>query len=95
MILLQSNYRCICGATFKATEVRVALSEVLAFCKVCAKEIEKQERAKKRRTEIAEVSLRSFAIAFFEKIGCAVGVTVGTLVDIFVKFFKKSGSFFL
>ena len=85
----ESNYHCTCGATFKANEVRTALNEVLVFCKVCAKEIEEQERARKRRTEISEVSLRSFASAFFEKLGYAFGVTVGTLVETFVKFFKE------
>ena len=86
----KSNYHCSCGASFYATEVRTALTEVLVFCKVCAKEIEEQERTKKRRVELADASLRSFAAAFFEKLGYTFGVTIGTLIEIFVKFFKGS-----
>ncbi len=84
----ESSYHCPCGASFHANEVRTALSEVLVFCKVCAQEIEGQERAKKRRSELADASLRSFASAFFKQLGCAFGVALGSLVEAFVKFFK-------
>lgn len=83
-----SNYHCSCGATFKAKEVQGALTEVLAFCRACAVELKEQELAKARRKELSEASLRNFATAFFEKLGYTFGVTLYTLIETFVKFFK-------
>lgn len=84
----ESIYHCTCGATFRADEVSTALTEVLVFCKVCANEIEEQEKAKKIRSDITDASLKSFAISFFEKLGYSFGVAVGTLIETFVKFFR-------
>lgn len=76
-----SMYYCTCGSVFKATDVREALTEVLACCKVCAEEIAAREAARKRRDSLSEVSLRAFLSSFFEKIGYAFGVTIETIIE--------------
>ena len=76
-----STYYCTCGSSFKATEVRAALMEVLACCRVCAEEIAAREAAKKKREALSEASLRSFLDSFFERIGYSFGVAIGTIIE--------------
>ncbi len=84
-----STYYCTCGSAFEATDVRTALSEVLACCKVCAEEIAAQEAAQKRRESLSEVSLRSFLSSFFERIGYAFGVAIGAIIEAVTTYILK------
>lgn len=84
-----STYFCTCGSSFSASEVHSTLLEVLACCKVCAEEIAAQNSARKKRDEISEISLRAFLSKFFEQIGYAFGVAIGTIIDSVTAFLLK------
>lgn len=84
-----TTYYCTCGSAFKATEVRTALIEVLACCRVCAEEIVAQQQAQKKREKFSEISLKSFLSKFFEQLGYSFGVAIGTIIDAVTKYILK------
>ena len=84
-----STYYCSCGSAFKAEDVRSALIEVLACCRLCAEEIAAQDIARKKRESLSETSLRAFLSKFFERIGYAFGVAVGTIIDAVTTYLLK------
>ncbi|MBQ9886651.1 MAG: hypothetical protein IJM37_07330 [Lachnospiraceae bacterium] len=84
-----SKYYCSCGNVFSAKSVKNTLIEVLAYCKVCAEELEAQRYAKETRKRIADDSLRGFLNAFLEKIGYGLGVAVETIINTVISYFLK------
>lgn len=84
-----STYYCTCGSSFTAEEIHSTLLEVLACCKICAEEIAAQDSARSKREKISEISLRAFLSKFFEQIGYAFGVAIGTIIDSVTAFILK------
>lgn len=79
-----SHYRCRCGNTFHATEVKEAVDELIEDCQLCAEELMIIERARSLRIQLANQSADSFISGLLNKLGFSIGRIAGyTITKIF------------
>lgn len=84
-----SNYHCSCGHVFAAEEVRKTLTAVLVGCRIAAEELSALNAAYAARVKASRSSMRSFFEGFFQKLGYAFGVSIGTVVESVLSLFFK------
>ena len=66
------------------------LTAVLVACRVAAEELSAQDAARQQRLKDSRTSMRKFFEGFFEQLGYAFGISIGTIVEsVLSLFFKK------
>lgn len=87
----ESIYECsCCGETFTSYDITESVREMLFICKMCMKEIQKQQEAQKQRKSLGEESLRSFVKGICEGLGYVVGVAIETVIYTLAKLLFKN-----
>lgn len=77
-----TKYICNCGNEFTSEEITDTIEVMLLMCKLCLSELERQQKAKDKRKELTESSMKAFVNGFFEKLGFAAGIGIETLVQL-------------
>lgn len=81
-----SIYHCTCGNTFKASEVKDAVENVIELCHLCAEELDLNQSAYWKRKQLAQESKRTFVERFFKGLGYIAGSLFERLVDLAMEF---------
>lgn len=84
-----STYHCSCGHTFKASEVKKSVEDVIELCHMCAEELDLLQSAYWKRKQLACDSRKKYIENFFNKLGYASGVLFEKLVDFALEVFEK------
>lgn len=83
-----SVYHCSCGHTFKASEVKKSVEDMIELCQLCAEELDLFQSAYWKRKQLASNSRRIYVEQFFKGLGYISGILFEKLVDFALELFE-------